>query len=59
LAVETDTLVGTLNYGSGRIATGTMGFKHGALNLAAENKGLSCTEFPAIARDRRSRTLPQ
>ena len=30
LAVETDTLVGTLNYGPVRIATGTMGFKHRA-----------------------------
>ena len=30
LAVEIDTLVGTLNYGSVRIATGTMGYKHRA-----------------------------
>ena len=36
LAVETDTLVGTLNYGSVRIATGTMGYKHRTLDLAAE-----------------------
>jgi acetoacetate decarboxylase len=28
LAVEEDTLVGTLDYGSVRIATGTMGYKH-------------------------------
>ena len=47
LAVETDTLVGTLNYGSVRIATGTMGYKHRALDLAAETKGLARTEFPA------------
>ena len=40
LAVETDTLVGTLNYGSVRIATGTMGYKHRALDLAAETNGL-------------------
>ncbi|MGG1947253.1 acetoacetate decarboxylase [Trinickia sp. NRRL B-1857] len=28
LAVETDTLVGTLDYGPVRVATGTMGYKH-------------------------------
>lgn len=31
LSVERDTLVGTLDYGSVRVATGTMGFKHAAL----------------------------
>ena len=36
LAVEIDTLVGTLNYGSVRIATGTMGYKHRALDTAVE-----------------------
>ena len=45
LAVETDTLVGTLNYGSVRIATGTMGYKHRALDLAAEAKGLRAPNF--------------
>jgi acetoacetate decarboxylase len=45
LAVETDTLVGTLNYGSVRIATGTMGYKHRALDLAAEAKGLGAPNF--------------
>jgi acetoacetate decarboxylase len=32
LRVETDTLVGTLDYGPVRIATGTMGYKHRALD---------------------------
>ena len=32
LAVEIDTLVGTLDYGPVRIATGTMGYKHRALD---------------------------
>jgi len=32
LRVEQDTLVGTLDYGSLRIANGTMGYKHGALD---------------------------
>jgi acetoacetate decarboxylase len=45
LAVETDTLVGTLNYGSVRIATGTMGYKHRALDLAAEAKALAAPNF--------------
>jgi len=35
LGVERDTLIGTLNYGSVRIATGTMGFKHKALDQVA------------------------
>jgi acetoacetate decarboxylase len=33
LTVDKDTLIGTLNYGPVRIATGTMGFKHKALDL--------------------------
>lgn len=45
LAVETDTLVGTLSYGSVRIATGTMGYKHSALNPAAEAECLSAPNF--------------
>jgi len=45
LAVETDTLVGTLNYGSVRIATGTMGYKHCTLDLAAETKALGAPNF--------------
>ena len=35
LKVETDTLVGTLDYGSVRVATATMGYKYNALDLAA------------------------
>lgn len=34
LTVETDTLLGTLDYGSVRVATATMGYKHHALDLA-------------------------
>ncbi|MDQ7250469.1 acetoacetate decarboxylase [Dongia sedimenti] len=45
LAVETDTLVGTLNYGSVRVATATMGYKHRALDIAAEAKGLAAPNF--------------
>ena len=35
LAPDKDTLVGTLDYGSVRIATGTMGYKHHALDTKA------------------------
>src|SRR3954465_15605854 len=45
LAVEIDTLVGTLNYGSVRIATGTMGYKHRALDPAAEASKLARPNF--------------
>ncbi|WP_415749060.1 acetoacetate decarboxylase [Thalassospira lucentensis] len=45
LAVETDTLVGTLDYGSVRIATGTMGYKHRPLNPATEATGLSAPNY--------------
>lgn len=45
LAVETDTLVGTLNYGSVRIATGTMGYKHRSLDIAAEAESLRSPNF--------------
>ena len=33
LCVDKDTLIGTLDYGPVRVATGTMGFKHKALDL--------------------------
>ena len=33
LGPDTDTLIGTLDYGSVRVATGTMGYKHRALDL--------------------------
>lgn len=45
LAVEIDTLVGTLNYGSVRIATGTMGYKHLALDAATEARKLAAPNF--------------
>lgn len=45
LAVETDTLVGTLDYGSVRIATGTMGYKHRALDISAETRKLTAPNF--------------
>lgn len=45
LAVEIDTLVGTLNYGSVRIATGTMGYKHRALDATAEARKLAAPNF--------------
>ena len=40
LGVERDTLIGSLNYGSVRIATGTMGFKHKTLDQVAERAAL-------------------
>lgn len=45
LTVETDTLVGTLNYGSVRIATGTMGYKHAVLDAGAEARKLAGSNF--------------
>lgn len=45
LAVETDTLVGTLDYGSVRIATGTMGYKHSALDAATEAESLRAPNY--------------
>ena len=41
LAHDTDTFVGTLDYGSVRVATGTMGYKHTALDHAAVLKSLA------------------
>jgi len=45
LGVERDTLIGTLNYGSVRVATGTMGFKHKALDPEAVRVGLEKPNF--------------
>ena len=45
LKVEIDTLVGTLNYGPVRVATGTMGFKHKAADLAAVQAALATPNF--------------
>ncbi|TMV75967.1 acetoacetate decarboxylase [Thioclava sp. BHET1] len=45
LRVEKDVLVGTLDLGSIRVATGTMGYKHEALDLAEIRKGLEAPNF--------------
>ncbi|HEX7006757.1 MAG TPA: acetoacetate decarboxylase [Alphaproteobacteria bacterium] len=45
LRVEKDTLVGTLDYGSIRVATGTMGYKHRALDLAKVKAGLGVPNY--------------
>ncbi|WP_204277059.1 acetoacetate decarboxylase family protein, partial [Escherichia coli] len=39
LAVERDTLVGTLDFGRIRVATGTMGYKHVRADAAATEAG--------------------
>ena len=45
LRVEKDTLVGTLDYGSVRVATGTMGYKHEPLDLKAVKASLEAPSF--------------
>ena len=45
LRVEKDTLVGTLDYGSVRIATGTMGYKHRTLDPVAVKTALEAPSF--------------
>ncbi|MFG6468420.1 acetoacetate decarboxylase [Roseateles sp. BYS87W] len=40
LAVETDTLLGTLDYGPMRVATATMGYKHRVLDTEPVRRGL-------------------
>ncbi|MCG6858256.1 MAG: acetoacetate decarboxylase [Salaquimonas sp.] len=45
LSVERDTLVGTLDYGPVRVATGTMGFKHSTLDHDAVLKSLAAPNF--------------
>ena len=45
LRVEKDTFVGTLDYGPIRIATGTMGYKHRALDLAKIKTGLGAPNY--------------
>ena len=40
LSVDKDTLIGTLNYGSVRVATATMGFKHKALDQSVVRASL-------------------
>ena len=45
LAVETDTLVGALDYGKVRVATATMGFKHRPADQAAVLASLAMPNF--------------
>ena len=45
LRAEIDTLVGTLDYGPVRVATGTMGYKHKAADLAAVKAALEAPNF--------------
>src|SRR5438067_1090453 len=45
LRAEIDTLVGTLDYGSMRIATGTMGYKHEALDSSEIEASLAAPNF--------------
>ena len=47
LRAETDTLVGTLDYGPVRVATGTMGYKHKEADAAATLRELCRSQFPA------------
>jgi acetoacetate decarboxylase len=45
LAVEIDTLLGTLDYGPVRVATATMGYKHHALEAATVLKALQAPNY--------------
>src|SRR5271163_4246979 len=45
LKVETDTLVGTLDYGSVRVATATMGYKHNWADLEPVRASLEAPNF--------------
>ena len=45
LAVETDTLLGTLDYGPVRIATGSMGYKHRTLDHGKVLEGLLAPNY--------------
>ncbi len=45
LRAETDALVGTLDYGPVRVATGTMGYKHRALDLASVKNSLAAPNY--------------
>src|SRR5262245_6659026 len=45
LHTEIDTLVGTLDYGPVRVATGTMGYKHRQADLAAVKAALAVPNF--------------
>src|SRR5262249_38419866 len=43
--VEIDTIVGTLDYGPVRVATGTMGYKHKPADLEAAKASLAAPNF--------------
>jgi acetoacetate decarboxylase len=45
LHVEVDTLIGTLDYGPVRVATGSMGYKHKSENLTAVKTALASPNF--------------
>jgi acetoacetate decarboxylase len=45
LAPDKDTLVGTLDYGSVRVATGTMGYKHKAIDLHSVAASLAVPNY--------------
>ncbi|MEO1090319.1 MAG: acetoacetate decarboxylase [Pseudomonadota bacterium] len=45
LSVESDTLLGTLDYGPVRVATGTMGYKHRALDTAGVAASMATPGF--------------
>jgi len=45
LAVETDTLLGTLDYGSVRVATATMGYKHSMLEADKVKAGMLAPNY--------------
>ena len=45
LTVETDTLLGTLDYGSVRVATATMGYKHSALDTDKVKAGMLAPNY--------------
>jgi acetoacetate decarboxylase len=45
LSVVKDTLLGTLDYGPVRIATGTMGYKHQALDYAEVENSVAAPNF--------------
>ena len=45
LRAETDTLIGTLDYGPVRVATGTMGYKHRAMDSASIKAALSAPNY--------------
>jgi len=45
LRAEADTLIGTLDYGSVRVAAGTTGYKHSALDTASVQAALSAPNY--------------